>query len=29
MLNLCLHCGGRHVERAAVEEAATPAASGT
>ncbi len=29
MLNLCLHCGARHVERRAVEAAATPAASPT
>ena len=29
MLNLVLHCGARHVERRAVEEAATPAASPT
>ena len=29
MLNLCLHCGARHVERHAVEQAATPAASKT
>ena len=29
MLNLCLHCGGRHVDRAMIEQAATPAASRT
>ena len=29
MLNLVLHCGARHVDRRAVEEAATPAASPT
>jgi hypothetical protein len=29
MLNLCLHCGGRHVDRAKIEKAATPAASDT
>jgi hypothetical protein len=29
MLNLCLHCGARHGERRAVQEAATPAASPT
>ena len=29
MVNLVLHCGARHVERPAVEEARTPAASAT
>src|SRR5437016_5665112 len=29
MVNLVLHCGARHVERGAVEEAQTPAASET
>ena len=29
MVNLVLHCGARHVERAAVVEAQTPAASPT
>ena len=29
MVNLVLHCGARHVERRAVEEAPTPAASQT
>lgn len=29
MVNLVLHCGARHVERSAVEEARTPAASQT
>ena len=29
MVNLVLHCGARHVERRAVEEAKTPAASPT
>src|SRR6185369_16396651 len=29
MVNLVLHCGARHVERRAVEEAETPTASAT
>ena len=29
MVNLVLHCGARHVDRRAVEEAKTPAASET
>ena len=29
MVNLVLHCGARHVERRAVEDAPTPAASST